>query len=140
MGAASGSWMTSHRCVRHLHRSRTRHTCLRARLRTALRVHRISVRRVHRLCLLTPICRSAVVPCNHTVRLTMEGKSVTAPLVIKMDPRLKTSAAGLQKKFQAETQLAAAMTDTTRALTEANSIRTQIQKLHAESSQTKDAL
>jgi len=81
-----------------------------------------------------------VLPGNYSVRLTVDGKPFTAPLVIKMDPRVKTSAAGLHKKFQAEMRLASAMTDTTRALTEGNSIRTQIQKLHAESSQTRDAV
>ena len=43
-------------------------------------------------------------PGSYTVRLTVDGKTSTAPLTIKMDPRVKTSVAGLAKKFQAETR------------------------------------
>jgi photosystem II stability/assembly factor-like uncharacterized protein len=81
-----------------------------------------------------------VLPGDYTVRLTVDGKLQSAPLVIKMDPRVKTSPAGLQKKFQAEVQLASAMTSTTQALTDSNSIRTQLEKLHTDSPQAKEAL
>jgi len=30
-----------------------------------------------------------VLPGNYSVRLTVQGKSYTQPLVVKMDPRLK---------------------------------------------------
>jgi hypothetical protein len=49
-----------------------------------------------------------------------------------MDPRVKTSAAGLQKKFQAETRLASIMTDTAQALRQGGSIRSQLEKLNAQ--------
>ena len=37
-----------------------------------------------------------VMPGSYTVRLTVDGKTYTQPLVIKMDPRVKTSVANLQ--------------------------------------------
>lgn len=73
-------------------------------------------------------------PGTYTVRLTVDGKSLSAPLTVKMDPRVKTSLAGLQKKFQAETRLAAMMTQTNQALSEGASIRSQLDKLNAPAS------
>jgi hypothetical protein len=48
-----------------------------------------------------------------------------------MDPRVKTSAVGLQKKFQVETRLASIMTETSQALRQGGSIRSQLEKLSA---------
>ncbi len=80
-------------------------------------------------------------PGGYTVRLTVDGKTSTAPLTVKMDPRVKTPNAGLQKKFQAETRMASVMTESAQALLQGGSIRTQLEKLNAqENSQTKDAL
>src|ERR1700756_1765039 len=45
-------------------------------------------------------------PGRYTARLTVDGKGFTAPLTVKMDPRVKTPAAGLQNKFAAESRLA----------------------------------
>jgi len=60
---------------------------------------------------------------------------------VKMDPRVKTSVAGLQKKFQAETKLAALLTQTSQALLQGSSIRTQLDKLNATASaETKNAI
>jgi len=77
-------------------------------------------------------------PGNYSVRLTVDGKAFTAPLTIKMDPRVKTSAVGLQKKFQVETRLASIMTETDQALRQGGSIREQLEKLNAPS--TKEAV
>ena len=73
-----------------------------------------------------------VVPGSYTVRLTVDGKSVTAPLVIKMDPRVKTPPAGLEKQFEAETRLAAIVSHSSQALLEGGSIREQLGKISAE--------
>ena len=70
-------------------------------------------------------------PGNYVVRLTVDGKSMTAPLTVKMDPRVKTSPAGLKKKFEAETLLASLMTRTNQAMTQGASIRAQLDKLNA---------
>ena len=82
-----------------------------------------------------------VLPGTYSVRLTVDGKSSTAPLTIKMDPRVKTSAAGLQKKFQAETRLASIMTESAQALLQGGSIRNQLEKVSAQANgTTKDAI
>ena len=82
-----------------------------------------------------------VLPGTYSVRLTVDGKSSTAPLTIKMDPRVKTSAAGLQKKFQTESQLAAMMTESAQALLQGSSIRAQLEKVSAQANgTTKDAI
>ena len=80
-------------------------------------------------------------PEAYKVRLTIDGKILAAPLTVKMDPRVKTSVAGLQKKFQAETKLAALLTQTSQALLQGSSIRTQLDKLNATASaETKNAI
>ena len=71
-------------------------------------------------------------PGSYSVRLTVDGKSSTAPLTIKMDPRIRISAPDLQKKFQLETLLAAMLTESTQAIRQANSIREQLKKLSGE--------
>lgn len=73
-----------------------------------------------------------VVPDNYTVRLTVDGKSQTAPLTVKMDPRVKIPPAGLEKKFEAESRLAAIMNHSTEALRQAGSIREQLGKIPAD--------
>jgi hypothetical protein len=80
-----------------------------------------------------------VVPGTFKVQLTVDGKSFTAPLTVKMDPRVKTPLAALQKKQQAETRQAAIITQTTQALLQANSVRSQLEKLGANDA-TKNAV
>ena len=69
---------------------------------------------------------------TYTVRLTVDGKSSAAPLTIKMDPRVKTSSAGLKKKFEAETELSSMMNASAEAMLQGGSIRAQIEKLTPE--------
>src|ERR1700730_8435972 len=58
-----------------------------------------------------------------------------------MDPRVKTSTVSLEKKFQAETRLAAIVSQSSEAILQAGSIRSQMQKLSERSSPpAKDAL
>jgi hypothetical protein len=81
-----------------------------------------------------------VVPGTYKVQLTVDGKSLTAPLTVKMDPRVKTPLAGLQKKQQTEARLASIITQTTQALLQANSIRSQLEKLSQPNNATKSAV
>jgi hypothetical protein len=74
------------------------------------------------------------VPGTYSVRLTVDGKSSTASLLVKMDPRIKMSSADLEKKFQAESQLAYMVSKSTDAILQATSIREQLKKLAAEAS------
>ncbi len=82
-----------------------------------------------------------VLPGTYSVRLTVDGKSSTAALTVKMDPRVKTSAAGLQKKFQAETRMAAVMSESAQAVLQGGSIRAQLEKVKAQANPaTTDAI
>jgi hypothetical protein len=78
-----------------------------------------------------------VTPGEYTVRLSAGGRSSTAPLTVRMDPRVKISSADLEQLFQTETRLALLMTESTRAIAEARSLHQQIEKL---SSQANDSL
>jgi photosystem II stability/assembly factor-like uncharacterized protein len=71
-------------------------------------------------------------PGNYTVRLTVDGKTSDAALVVKMDPRVKASSAELQKKFQTESHLASIVNESTKALQQAGSIRAQLDKLNSQ--------
>ena len=71
------------------------------------------------------------VPGRYAVRLTVNGHAFTEPLVVKMDPRVKTSQEGLALEFQKQQLLARLMTQNTEALTQARALREQLQKLTA---------
>ncbi len=73
-------------------------------------------------------------PGNYTARLTADGKSYTASFTIKMDPRVTTSAAGLEKKFEFENHLATLLSQTSQAVLQAGSIREPLQKLSEQAS------
>ena len=68
-------------------------------------------------------------PGSYTARLTANGKSYTATFTVKMDPRVKTSTAGLEKKFQLETRLASLLSETSRAVMQAGSLHEPLEKL-----------
>ncbi len=70
-----------------------------------------------------------VPPGAYTVKLTAGGHTYTAPLMVKMDPRVKAPAAGLQQQFEGEKQLARTISITTEAIREARSAQEQIGKL-----------
>lgn len=69
-------------------------------------------------------------PGNYTVRLTANGKSYTAPLTIKLDPRVHTTPAGLEQMFKLEQILADAVTRSSEAVFQAKSVQEQIAALH----------
>ncbi len=50
-----------------------------------------------------------VLPGAYQVRLTVDGTAYTRGLTVKLDPRLKVGAADLQKQFELETEIGAAM-------------------------------
>jgi hypothetical protein len=69
------------------------------------------------------------VPGTYSIKLTVDGKTSTSSLTVKMDPRIKTLPADLQKKFQLESQLASMLSKSTTALQQAASIRKQLSEL-----------
>jgi hypothetical protein len=80
-------------------------------------------------------------PGTYTVRLKANGKTLTAPLTVKMDPRVTASRAELENLFRVESQLAGLVNDSARAALEAHSAREQIEKLTKNASaDTKESL
>jgi len=71
----------------------------------------------------------SALPGSYTVKLVVDGHQYSAPLAIKMDPRVKTLPADLQRQFEAEKQLAGVMTRTTEAIRQARAAQEQIDKL-----------
>ena len=53
-------------------------------------------------------------PGTYTVKMTVAGQSYSQPLTVKMDPRIKTSAAELQKQFDAATAVAHSQSEISR--------------------------
>jgi photosystem II stability/assembly factor-like uncharacterized protein len=68
-------------------------------------------------------------PGSYKVRLTVDGKTLEAPLTIKMDPRVESTSADLENLFALESKLAAMVSSSAEASLEAHSIREQIEKL-----------
>ncbi len=68
-------------------------------------------------------------PGAYTVRLTANEHTSTAPLLIRMDPRVSTSPAGLEALFAAQTELADLVTHGSSAAMEAQSLRDQIARM-----------
>jgi photosystem II stability/assembly factor-like uncharacterized protein len=68
-------------------------------------------------------------PGQYTVRLTVGGHSYTAPLIIRMDPRVKTPFAGLQQQFHMEMRLTAMMNRSFTATSQARSVHEQLARL-----------
>jgi hypothetical protein len=76
----------------------------------------------------------SVLPGRYTVRLTVDGHTFTEPLIVKMDPRIRTSHEGLVQMFQMQTRLAEMMTESSQALLEARPAHEQLQKLAGQAS------
>jgi photosystem II stability/assembly factor-like uncharacterized protein len=80
-------------------------------------------------------------PGAYTVKLTADGKTLSAPLTLKMDPRVKTPASALQQMFDAQVKLARIVTETSRAVRQARSAQQQIEKLSKDGgAETLDAI
>jgi hypothetical protein len=68
-------------------------------------------------------------PGQYTVRLTAGSKTYTAPLTIKMDPRVETPPAGLEQQFKMEVRLAGLMNSSYENTGQARSLAEQLDKL-----------
>ena len=62
-------------------------------------------------------------PGKYTVKLTVNGQSHSQPLVLKMDPRVKTSQADLEKMFRAESLVAKNLADLSTAMKHAQELQ-----------------
>jgi len=65
-------------------------------------------------------------PGRYIVKLVVDGASYTQPLVLKMDPRVKTSSADLAKQFAMQQGATTGMNESFDALTELKSAREQV--------------
>ncbi|MGB8128697.1 MAG: glycoside hydrolase [Candidatus Angelobacter sp.] len=68
-------------------------------------------------------------PGQYTVVLTANGKSYSQSLTIKMDPRVKTSLAGLQQQFKLSNDLYTQLLTLSPAAEEAGALRKQLKDL-----------
>lgn len=73
-------------------------------------------------------------PGQYTVRLTVNGRALSAPLVVKMDPRVHTPMSGLEQQFAAEMRLASLMDEGYDAAAQAKSARAQLQRIERSTS------
>jgi len=68
-------------------------------------------------------------PGNYTVRLTA-GKAIrTQPLLVKMDPRVKTPASGLAEQFRLASEITQALNEDFSAIEAVRSVRVQLESL-----------
>ena len=72
-----------------------------------------------------------VLPGHYTVKLTVDGKSYTQPLAVKMDPRITTSVDDLRKQHDMEAGAVEGMNDSYASLEQVQSVRAQLKDLTA---------
>jgi hypothetical protein len=70
-------------------------------------------------------------PGSYQVRLNAEGKSLTVPLELKMDPRVNVSLADMQKEFDLELKIRAVLNDLHDTVREIRDTRLQIRNMRA---------
>ena len=68
----------------------------------------------------------SVMPGTYTIKLTANGKSISQPLVVKMDPRVTTSPEGLQQQFTLSKQIYDDIVAGSTALEQLRGIRARI--------------
>jgi photosystem II stability/assembly factor-like uncharacterized protein len=71
----------------------------------------------------------AVLPGTYTVRLSVGGKTLSQPLVVRMDPRVTTPADGLAQQHDLSMQIVEAMKRDRAALDQVKAVRTKLQAL-----------
>jgi photosystem II stability/assembly factor-like uncharacterized protein len=71
-------------------------------------------------------------PGSYTVKLTVDGKSYTQSLTLKMDPRINTPLDHLRKQYDMETGAVAGMNSSYESLEQVKSVREQIKDLSKE--------
>jgi len=73
----------------------------------------------------------AVLPGSYTVKITVNGKSYTQPLTVKMDPRVKASEDDLRRQFELEIGIVEAMNQSYDALQQVRNLREQLKSVKA---------
>jgi photosystem II stability/assembly factor-like uncharacterized protein len=70
-----------------------------------------------------------VPPGTYTVKLTVNGRTYTQPLIVRMDPRVKTPAAALAQQSMLSKQIYDGVLDSQAALRQLRAIRAQVKPL-----------
>ena len=76
-----------------------------------------------------------VPPGTYTVKLTVNGKTYTQPLTVRMDPRVKTPAAALDQQSTLSKQIYDGVLDSQAALRQLRAIRAQVKPLQDKAGQ-----
>jgi photosystem II stability/assembly factor-like uncharacterized protein len=76
----------------------------------------------------------AALPGNYTVKLTVDGRSYTQPLVVKMDPRIKTPLIDLERQFETGMAISRRQAEINAAQQAVGEVRAQIAKLRPQAS------
>jgi len=82
----------------------------------------------------------AVLPGRYTVTLTVDGQSYSQPLIIRMDPRVKTPLEGLRQQFEMESKIVQSMNIDYEALQQVRSLREQMRTMKGKSAEAMAAL
>jgi hypothetical protein len=69
-----------------------------------------------------------IVPGEYTVKLAAAGKTVTQPLTMKMDPRVKVAPEALQRQFALASQIGEQLSEVSAALRQAEDLRKQAEE------------
>jgi hypothetical protein len=69
------------------------------------------------------------IPGSYMIHLTVDGRQIEAPLVLKSDPRVTASAEALQEQFELASRLAGLLSESSRILLVAQSERDQLHAL-----------
>ena len=72
-----------------------------------------------------------VLPGTYTVRLTVAGHAVTQPLAVRMDPRVHTPRAGLERQYDLALRLTATLAKDTTGIGRARVMATRLKSLAA---------
>jgi photosystem II stability/assembly factor-like uncharacterized protein len=80
----------------------------------------------------------AVLPGTYTVKLTVDGTGYTQPLVVKMDPRIKTPLVDLQRQFETGMAIWRRQAEVDRARHEVDEMRAQIRKLRPQAARHRE--
>jgi photosystem II stability/assembly factor-like uncharacterized protein len=73
-------------------------------------------------------------PGSYTAKLTVDGKSYTQPLTLKMDPRIQTPLEDLRKQYEMQMGAVEGMNSSYESLEQVNSVRAQIKDLSKKAS------
>ena len=72
---------------------------------------------------------AAVLPGKYTIKLTVEGKTYSQPLDIRMDPRVKTSPQDLHRMFDLDRKIADDLHRDYQAIQQVGSLRSQLKAI-----------